>query len=93
MKELKEKESIEEIEELGKLTIEDLEKKGKELDFYGCEIYRKRKAVETAIRAKRMVNLYEKGGFRGLYGYFNRFRNDLGPRGERGYIGEDDIPF
>jgi hypothetical protein len=38
-----------------------------------------------------MVNLYEKGGFRGLYGYFNRFRNDLGPRGERGY--EDNIPF
>ncbi|MBA7572389.1 hypothetical protein ES695_06635 [Candidatus Atribacteria bacterium 1244-E10-H5-B2] len=95
MKELREKELeeiIEEIEELGKLTIEELEKKGKELDFYGCEIYRKRKAVETAIRAKRMVNLYEKGGFRGLYGYFNRFRSHLGPRGEREDM-EDGIPF
>ncbi|MBA7573204.1 hypothetical protein ES695_10005 [Candidatus Atribacteria bacterium 1244-E10-H5-B2] len=92
MKELEEKE-IKEIEELEKLTIDELEKKEKELDLYGCEVYRKRKAIGTAIRAKRMVNLYEKGGFRGLYGYFNRFRSDLGPGGERGYIGEDDVPF
>lgn len=93
MEEIKEKE----LKELEKLTIDELEEKEKklreELELYECETNRKRRAVGTAIRANRIIYIYEKGGFCGLYRYIDKFRSYPGPEEKREYIGEDDIPF
>jgi len=91
MRELEEKE-IEEIEELGKLTINELKEKKKELKLYNYEMYRRRRTLETAIRVAGIIDIYERGGFRGLYKYFYRMMYNTGPENEREDI-EDGLPF
>ncbi|MBA7548226.1 hypothetical protein ES705_40673 [subsurface metagenome] len=90
MMELEEK-GIKEIEELGKLTINELKEKKKELKLYECEMYQRRKTLEVATRTAEMIDIYKRGGFRGLYKYFYRMMFYPGPEGERG--DEDSIPF
>ena len=91
MKELEEKE-IKEIEELGELTIDELKEKKRELKLYECEMYRRRRTLETAIRVAGVIDIYKKGGFGGLYKYFYRIMFHTNAENER-EDEEDGIPF
>ncbi|MBA7546800.1 hypothetical protein ES705_39199 [subsurface metagenome] len=91
MKELEEKE-IKEIEELGRLTTDELQEKKRELKLYECEMYRRRRTLGIAIRVAAIIDIYKKGGFGGLHKYFYRMMYHTGPEGERECM-EDDIPF
>ena len=91
MKELEEKE-IEELEELGRLTTDELKEKKKELELYECEMYRKRRILKVATRAAGMIDIYERGGFRGMYKYLYEMMYHTDAENER-EDREEGLPF
>jgi len=90
------KELIKEFEELEKLTLSALKTKTKrlkeELKEYNRESERKMGVIETAIKAKNIIEIYKNAGFKGLYKYLDYFRGYPDP-GEGRECVKDDIPF
>ncbi|MBA7712517.1 hypothetical protein ES703_121494 [subsurface metagenome] len=93
MRELEEKE-IKEIKELEKLTTNELggeiTKIGKDRYIYIQEAKRKIKVIDTAIKAHKLIEIYKKDGFEGVYKVIDFYKNHNSP--EEGSQ-EDDIPF
>ncbi len=87
------KEELEEIEELEKLTIDELREKRRELlkehRSYNERIRVTRGRLEIAIRTRELIGIYEKYGFEGLY---VEGRENFSPERIRESV-EDDIPF
>ena len=87
-----EKAKLEEIEELEKLTIDELDKRREKL-LKERRSYLERKRIEenltgTAIEVRKLINIYEEKGFKGLYAEFVSKEER-----EEEEITEDDIPF
>ena len=94
--ELFEEENLKKIKELEKLTFEELGIKRRKLRreylLYAERIKEDGIAMETAISARRIIDLYEKEGFKGLYAEIALKKKLIAGRREEG-ISEDDIPF
>jgi len=87
------KEELEEAKELEKLTIDELREKRRELlkehRLHNERIRVTRERLETAIRTREIIGIYEKYGFEGLYA---EGREYFSPDRVRESVG-DDIPF
>jgi hypothetical protein len=87
------KEELEELKELEKLTIDELRDKRRELlkehRSYNERIRVTRERLDTAIRTRELIGIYEKYGFEGLYA---EGKESFSPDRVRGSM-EDDIPF
>ena len=91
------KERLEKIKGLEKLSIEELEENIKKLreDYRLCTIKLREdiKALEWAIKVKKVIGIYEKKGFEGVYAYALTEKSSYSDPEERGRYTEDDTPF
>ncbi|MBA7526121.1 hypothetical protein ES705_18282 [subsurface metagenome] len=90
------KERLERIKEMEKLDIEGLKERIKKLREE-CRLYDSKsraniRAIEWAIKVKKVIGIYEKEGFEGVYAYAITEKSSYDDPEERGYTGED-IPF
>ncbi|MBA7500114.1 hypothetical protein ES705_19266 [subsurface metagenome] len=87
------KEELERIKELEKLSIDELKEKRRELlkeqRSHNERVRVTRERLETMIRVKELIGIYEEYGFEGLYA---EGREYLNPGRGRPSM-EDDIPF
>lgn len=74
-------------EELEKLTIDELNQKQKEIigerEQYQSESSRKQRMISLAIKVNRIIDIYKKEGFKGIYKEFAEWYDSP----------EDNIPF
>jgi len=83
-----EKKEAEKIKELEKLTIDELECETKRIEGkkerYNFESGKKIEAIDIAIKTRKIINIYKKEDFKGLYEYILNLEEERR---------KDDIPF
>ncbi len=91
------KERLEKIKGLEKLNIEELKERLEKLreDYRLCTIKLREdlKALEWAIKVKKVIGIYEKKGSEGVYEYALTEKSSHRDPGEGGRYTEDDFPF
>jgi hypothetical protein len=92
-----EKERLERIRNLGKIDTEELKERLEKLreDYRLCTIKLREdiKALEWAIKVKKVIGIYEKKGFEGVYAYALTEKSCHRDPEEGGRYTEDDFPF